>query len=88
MKQKGFACPMILAGIILIIAIVGISWYLSNIQNSKTQPNIPVVQRADNIEGKFCGGIAANLPENQCPAGYKCQMGGNYPDAGGQCVKE
>lgn len=38
-------------------------------------------------EGRFCGGIAANLPENQCPPGYKCQLDGNYPDAGGKCVK-
>lgn len=37
-------------------------------------------------EGKFCGGIAANLPENQCPIGYVCRPEGNYPDAGGKCV--
>lgn len=41
----------------------------------------------DDIEGKFCGGIAANLPENQCPKGYECQLDGNYPDAGGKCVR-
>lgn len=41
-----------------------------------------------NFEGKFCGGIAANLPENQCPETYKCQLNGNYPDAGGVCVKK
>lgn len=40
-----------------------------------------------NVEGRFCGGFAANLPENQCPKGYKCQLDGNYPDAGGKCVK-
>lgn len=39
-------------------------------------------------EGKFCGGIAGNLPENQCLTGYYCQLDGNYPDAGGRCVKE
>ncbi|HUW22351.1 MAG TPA: hypothetical protein VMW41_06845 [Candidatus Bathyarchaeia archaeon] len=37
-------------------------------------------------EGKFCGGIAANLPEFQCPTGYRCQLEGNYPDVGGKCV--
>ncbi len=42
---------------------------------------------SEDAEGKFCGGIAANLPENQCPEGYKCQLAGNYPDAGGKCVK-
>lgn len=44
-------------------------------------------QNKASAEGKFCGGIAANLPENQCPGGYKCQLDGNYPDAGGKCVK-
>jgi len=38
-------------------------------------------------EGKFCGGIAANLPENQCPEGYQCKLDGNYPDASGVCTK-
>ncbi len=41
-----------------------------------------------NPEGKFCGGIAANLPKNQCPAGYTCKMENNYPDASGVCTKE
>jgi len=45
------------------------------------------VTPTETTEGKFCGGIAANLPENQCPSGYKCQLDGNYPDAGGKCVK-
>ncbi|MBI2085838.1 hypothetical protein HYT74_00695 [Candidatus Daviesbacteria bacterium] len=44
--------------------------------------------QVESPEGKFCGGIAANLPENQCPKGYTCQMDGSYPDAGGKCVKE
>src|SRR3989344_8466058 len=35
-------------------------------------------------EGKFCGGIAGIA----CPEGYKCQLEGKYPDAGGKCVKE
>lgn len=35
-------------------------------------------------KGEFCGGIAG-LP---CPSGYKCILDGNYPDAGGKCVKE
>lgn len=40
-----------------------------------------------NAEGKFCGGIAANLPENQCPGGFYCKLDGSYPDAGGVCTK-
>ncbi|MCL5003971.1 MAG: hypothetical protein M1352_01725 [Patescibacteria group bacterium] len=38
-------------------------------------------------EGKFCGGIGANLSQNQCPSGYRCQLDGSHPDAGGRCVK-
>jgi len=34
-------------------------------------------------EGKMCGGIAA-FP---CPTGYMCKLDGDYPDAGGKCVK-
>jgi len=37
-----------------------------------------------NPEGRFCGGFAGIV----CPAGYRCQMEGSYPDASGQCVKE
>lgn len=33
-------------------------------------------------EGAFCGGIA-NI---ECPEGYKCQLDGSYPDAGGKCI--
>lgn len=33
--------------------------------------------------GKFCGGIAGVT----CPAGYRCKLDGDYPDAGGKCVK-
>lgn len=39
-------------------------------------------------EGKYCGGIAGNLPENQCPIGYYCQLEGNYPDASGKCMAQ
>lgn len=34
-------------------------------------------------EGKFCGGIMGLA----CPEGYDCKLDGNYPDAGGTCVK-
>lgn len=40
------------------------------------------------IEGRFCGGLAGNLPRNQCPAGYSCQLDDKFPDAGGKCVKK
>ncbi|KKQ53021.1 hypothetical protein A2865_02730 [Candidatus Woesebacteria bacterium RIFCSPHIGHO2_01_FULL_39_17] len=35
-------------------------------------------------EGQFCGGIAGI----ECLPGYICKLEGNYPDAGGYCVKE
>ena len=34
-------------------------------------------------DGEFCGGIAGI----QCPSGFECALDGNYPDAGGKCVK-
>ncbi len=33
---------------------------------------------------KFCGGIAGR----QCDTGYTCRLTGNYPDAGGTCIKK
>jgi hypothetical protein len=44
----------------------------------------PCPTTSTNPEGKFCGGIAGKL----CPTGYECQYEGNYPDAGGKCVKQ
>ena len=34
-------------------------------------------------EGEFCGGIAAF----RCASGLECDYDGNYPDAGGTCVR-
>jgi hypothetical protein len=34
---------------------------------------------------KFCGGIAAG--KFPCDTGYSCKLDGNFPDAGGHCVK-
>lgn len=34
-------------------------------------------------DGKFCGGIAGI----NCPVGFTCKLDGNYPDAGGNCIK-
>jgi len=39
------------------------------------------------VEGKMCGGFAANLLEMQCPSGYTCKSEDDYPDAAGICVK-
>lgn len=48
-------------------------------------PYAPPPQLAS--EGEFCGGIAANLPENQCEPGLECVLDGAYPDAAGTCQK-
>lgn len=58
------------------------------LSNFKFLPDSPAGGDETSTEGKFCGGIAANLPQNQCPDGYRCQLEGNYPDAGGKCVKK
>lgn len=43
-----------------------------------------IVKKPEQVEqGKFCGGIAGIL----CLKGYDCKLDGNYPDAGGTCVK-
>lgn len=34
-------------------------------------------------EPKFCGGIAGIT----CPGGFTCKLDGNYPDAGGICIR-
>lgn len=46
-------------------------------------PSISLTQ-TPKTENKFCGGIAAI----KCPDGYSCKLDGNYPDAGGTCVKK
>lgn len=50
-------------------------------------PEEPPTSKPEESGGKFCGGFAANLPQNQCPTGYRCQLDGNFPDAGGKCVR-
>ncbi len=57
--------------------------FLTDATNQSISPTITTLSP----EGKFCGGIAANLPQNQCPQGYTCRLDGDYPDAGGVCVK-
>lgn len=39
---------------------------------------------ATSTENQFCGGIAGK----PCPTGYECKLDGNYPDAGGKCIKQ
>lgn len=49
------------------------------------EPNCLKFKNAiDNSQGAFCGGIAAIA----CEKGYECKLDGEYPDAGGICIKE
>jgi hypothetical protein len=50
---------------------------------SSTVPASSSTSTGADGSGKFCGGIAA-FP---CPVGYSCKLDGNFPDAGGHCVK-
>lgn len=68
--------------IFLIILVAGSIVFLQYMQEQDLPKSN---QKAD---GKFCGGIAGNLPEFQCPPGYYCKLEGDYPDAGGVCVKQ
>lgn len=43
----------------------------------------PTITPEKEIQGEMCGGFAGIL----CPKEYDCQLDGNYPDAGGICVK-
>jgi len=84
-NSRWFKPTVIIIGILIVIGLFG------NICLLLKSPKSPITQitptPTKGIEGRFCGGIAANLPENQCPTGYDCQLDGNYPDAGGICVK-
>lgn len=66
-----------------LIAAVFLLFYFVPKQMSKQKP-APTPTVTISPLGKFCGGIAAI----QCPAGYTCKLDGNYPDAGGRCIKE
>lgn len=48
----------------------------------KPEGGKPTPQEVPKVEGQFCGGIV-NI---SCPAGYRCQLEDNHPDAGGKCV--
>lgn len=48
------------------------------VETTSSPTSVPVV------EEQFCGGFAGKL----CPSGYTCKLDGNYPDAGGKCVKD
>ena len=70
---------------------------LSNLEGDITQEELDIFYQIlstfeftddGSVEERFCGGIAANLPVNQCPEGYTCKLDNNYPDAGGTCVKQ
>lgn len=76
-KNSAFIPVLIILLVLIISGVVLLQYIQGGEVPTKTQ----------NAEGKFCGGIAANLPEFQCPPGYDCKLDGDYPDASGVCVK-
>jgi len=78
----------------------GSAWFLTHIVINNAGKNYEI--QADNFDekllnqilstfkftepvaGQFCGGIAGIA----CSSGYSCNLDGNYPDAGGTCVKQ
>jgi len=73
--------------VLLIIAILATIMYLisgitpTNKIACEFSPCPTIVKKPE--QGKFCGGIAGI----KCPNGFVCKYSGNYPDAGGTCVK-
>jgi hypothetical protein len=57
------------------LLVVGLLLFYSQ----KTTPTPPVVEE----EEIFCGGIMGRT----CPPEFKCMLDGDYPDAGGKCVR-
>lgn len=61
--------------------------YIYRVDSSINQDDVSILSTfkflPDGAEGKFCGGITGKL----CPEGLTCKIGGNYPDAGGKCIK-
>jgi len=87
-SDRWFKPTVIIIGILIVIGLFGNIYLWLKSQKSPTSPITQITPTpTEDIEERFCGGIAANLPENQCPTGYYCQLDGNYPDAGGVCVK-
>ena len=64
--------------------------YITSSSTASPQPSIVAgtpsptpIDTPDPTTGKFCGGITGKV----CPEGYACKLDGNYPDAGGVCIK-
>lgn len=50
------------------------------------QPKQPSPRPQKGTEGAFCGGIAPGA--FPCNTGLVCKLDGNYPDAGGTCIRK
>lgn len=69
----------------LIIGIIGTILVFGIVLTKKQSTPTPTTTMTvtPTIKEQFCGGIAAI----KCPNGYTCKLSGNYPDAGGTCIK-
>lgn len=95
------ALVKLLYGYALLTGIIGAIFFFFLFFQKSHSPSQPASQSAHNdsretsgksdavgsptsTTDKFCGGIAGI----QCPPNYTCKLNGNYPDAGGACVKK
>ncbi len=84
---------MFLAGMLLIVAGCTPTNTVNVNSNANSQSNLNLNSQVTNTNastfsrvkhaGEMCGGIAGFI----CDTGLVCQYDGNYPDAGGVCVK-
>lgn len=51
---------------------------------SRTEPKCEFTPCPTTTQGTFCGGIAGIA----CQSGFECKLDGDYPDAGGTCIKK
>lgn len=67
--------------LILVVLISGCTEKIIEEQPIREESSSEQTRKCSN-EGEFCGGIAGIM----CCEGLKCQLDGNYPDAGGECI--
>ncbi len=69
---------------IIPVSVYVLSTFVSTPNSSDNSINSLPPPTPKPTEGKFCAGLAGL----QCPTGYTCRLDGDYPDAGGKCIKK
>jgi len=81
LEKKRFTFFLALTALILILGFLGFLISSGSLA-------LDTKEKSAGAEGKPCGGIAANLLERRCPAGYYCKLTEKGPDASGLCVRK